>query len=254
MLTNIKYFVLSIMLLASILMNGGVLAGPPYISNDPVPVDYKNFQIYLFAMGNKTNTSVNIQAPFVEVDYGIFPEFEINMQMGIDSNNHQTQHQNGMGVGDVQLGMTYRFLQETEYLPQLGFLPAVFIPMGDNNRGFGNGRPYYTLQCWGQKSLKQWIVNFGGGYVNNPPPAGLNYFLGGLLIQNVLNEYLTVGGEFFSQGANNETNGSTIIANAGVTYSLSKHTTIVFSAGHSIKGMEALVAYLGFQWCFEAGC
>lgn len=251
---NIKYFIIRITIVTSILLMGDVFAGPPYISNDPVPISYKNFQLYFFALGNKTNTGSNIQAPYFEVDYGIFPEFEANITLGIDSNISQKQQQNGMGIGDVQLGMTYRFLQETKYLPQLGILPAVFIPTGDNYRGLGNGRPYYSLQCWGQKSLNQWIINFGGGYVYNPPPAGFNYFLGGLLIQNVLNDYLTVGGEIFSQGATNEINGATMIADVGVTYTLTKNTNFVFSAGHSIKGMQAFVTYIGIQWCFEAGC
>ena len=38
------------------------LAGPPYVSDDPEPTDYKHFEIYAFGSGTKTTDGTSGQA------------------------------------------------------------------------------------------------------------------------------------------------------------------------------------------------
>lgn len=249
-----KSFIKHSIFLAIVLMVSHAWAGPPFLTNNPEPVSYKNTQLILFEFSDKTPTYTNIQAPFLEVDYGLLPQLEVNMTLGIDSNISQPYHQNGMGFSDIELGMTYRFLQETEYLPQIGFLPAIFIPTGESYRGLGNGHTYYQLCLWGQKTLRTWTVSFGGGYVYNHAATAFNYWISGLLLQKNVNSALTLGAEIYYQGATYQGIPSTTIANVGGTYNFTTRTALLFSAGHSVKGMQDVVTYVGLQWCLDEGC
>ena len=43
------------------------------------------------------------------------------------------------GYGDTELGVKYRFIQETDVSPQVGFFPLLEIPTGSADRGLGTG-------------------------------------------------------------------------------------------------------------------
>src|SRR5258708_2371617 len=75
----------SILLAISSLLSASILAGPPFLTDDPVPVNYQHFKIISFATGGKSNSEINIQAPAVEIDYGLIPNLEINITIPINS-------------------------------------------------------------------------------------------------------------------------------------------------------------------------
>jgi hypothetical protein len=224
------------------------LAGPPFLSDDPVPVDYKHSQITIFSSTTDTDET-NIQAPSIKLGYGIIPNLEINATILIATNiPHQHDDPSATGLGDLQLGSTFRFLQETDFLPQIAFIPTYFLPTGNSQRGLGNGRAYLSLPLWAQKSWKVWTLDFGGGYQLNPASGQWNNVFAGIVLQRNMNEKLTLGGEIYFQGATSAENPSTTIFNVGGTYNLTKQLSFLLSAGHSVIGMSDFVTYVGFQW------
>src|ERR1700681_4264031 len=52
------------------------LAGPPYVSDDPEPTDYKHFEIYTFSNGTATNGDIS-GATGVDFNYGAAPDLQL---------------------------------------------------------------------------------------------------------------------------------------------------------------------------------
>ena len=68
------------------------------------------------------------------------------------------------GLGDIELGVKYRFLSETARRPQIGIFPMLEVPSGDPRRGLGNGQVWARLPLWLQKSSGPWTTYGGAGY------------------------------------------------------------------------------------------
>ena len=68
-------------LIASALFLGPppALAGPPFLTDDPAPVEYKHSEFYVFSTYDKTNDGKDITAPAFEYNYGAFPETQLHI-------------------------------------------------------------------------------------------------------------------------------------------------------------------------------
>jgi hypothetical protein len=67
------------------------------------------------------------------------------------------------GLGDIELGIKYRFVQETKHRPMIGTFTMFEIPTGSAARGLGVGKTWYKLPLWVQKSFGPWTTYGGGG-------------------------------------------------------------------------------------------
>jgi len=226
-----------------------LFAGPPFLTDDPNPTDYKHVELYPAMILNRINSNYSINIPSLEVDYGLVPNVEIDITVtGTANLPCHAQDPRQYGLGDTQLGSVFRFIKETEHMPEISFSPSITLPTGDENRGLGNGRPSKTLPFWAEKSWGSWTLDTGGGYTLNSAPTMLNYFFGGVLIQREINKKITLGGEIFSQGSVAQDEKATTIVNFGGSYSFTDTFNLLFSAGHSIIGANNLVSYIGFEW------
>ena len=81
--------------------------------------------------------------------------------------NYSPQAGLSVGYAYTELGLKYRFVQETENFPQIGIFPIVEIPTIKNNE-FGNGMTQVYIPVWAQKSWGNLTTYGGGGYWINP--------------------------------------------------------------------------------------
>ena len=81
------------------------------------------------------------------------------------------------GYGDTELGVKYRFVQETTYCPQIGVFPLLEAPTGDEKTGLGTGHLQAFLPVWLQKSFGQWLTYGGGGYWINPGTGNRDWWV-----------------------------------------------------------------------------
>jgi hypothetical protein len=128
-----------------------VIAGPPFLTDDPQPVDYQHWEAYLFATGDHARDGYAINGPAVEVNYGVLPETQLHLivpMTTVGGSGAPTVS----GLGDMEFGIKYRFVHETNDWPQIGTFPMIEIPTGDADRGLGNGRAWFRLPIWAQKS------------------------------------------------------------------------------------------------------
>ena len=56
------------------LLSSPAIAGPPYITDDPGPVDYQRWEFYAFSQGGRANGETSGVAPSCDCNYGILPD------------------------------------------------------------------------------------------------------------------------------------------------------------------------------------
>lgn len=224
-------------------------AGAPFITNDPVPATFRGTDIYLFSNLNKTN--IVIEEPYlnlaaVEADWGFLPDFQVSIVIPYAWAN--TSIHASHGWGDIQLGITYRFVEETPQLPHIALAPQMTLPTGDVDDNLGNGQISFQLPIWFQKSWGPWTSYGGGGWAFNAAPGQRNYPFAGWLLQKDLSKALTFGLEIFSEGAVSDTGRASTAINAGGNYNVTEQFSLLFSAGHSIIGQQRVLGYIGILW------
>ncbi len=224
-----------------------VLAGPPFLTDDPEPVDYHHWEAYIFSTYARSFDATAIQGPALEFNVGAARNLQLHLVVPWAWNQPRgTMRQSGLG--DVELGFKYRFLQETGDSPQMGIFPMVELPTGNASRGLGNGQAWFKIPLWMQKSWGPWTTYGGGGWAINHAPGQRNYAFGGWLLQRDLSKELTLGGELFAQGADSQAARGFVVANIGGFVNFTPAFSLLFSAGGSVRGARQTVAYLGLYW------
>ena len=239
--------IISLAVCLNLLLAARTLAGPPFLTDDPEPVDYQNWEAYLFANGDHASGAYSINGPAVELNYGVLPDTQLHLVVPMT-----TVGGSGVpavyGLGDTEFGIKYRFVHETNGWPQIGIFPMVELPTGDTDRGLGNGRAWFRLPLWMQKSWGDWKTYGGGGAALNSAPGQRDYPFGGWLLQRKLGEHLTLGAELFAQGAAADGDQGFAALNVGSSYNVNEHFSLLFSAGHSVAGDEHTLWYFGLYW------
>ncbi|MDE3099575.1 MAG: hypothetical protein KGJ88_08870 [Verrucomicrobiota bacterium] len=224
-----------------------LLAGPPFMTDDPEPVDYRHWEFYFFGQGDHTPGGFNINGPAVELNYGVLPDTQLHLVAPAITTSADGASTAG-GLGDTELGIKYRFVHETDRLPQIGIFPMAELPTGDADRGLGNGRTWFRLPLWVQKSRGPWTTYGGGGAALNSAPGRRNYPFGGWLLQRDFGRRLTLGAEIFAQGADTDADHGFATLNAGGYYNVTQHFSVLFSAGHTVAGDTHTFWYFGLYW------
>jgi len=74
------------------------------------------------------------------------------------------RHGSESGVGDTNLDLGYRFLDETDSLPEMSVHGGIKIPTADEDKGLGTGEMDYQLGVELVKELGGWSVDLGMDY------------------------------------------------------------------------------------------
>ncbi len=248
-----KYYLFLVLFLFNLLCATSVLAGSPFLTDDPETVEYKHHEVYLFSAVDKTNDSNIVQGPALEYNYGVVPNLQLHVIAPFEYFGPLQDDFSQYGFGDMELGAKYRFLTETNSHPQIGIYPAVELSTGETDRGLGNGRTWYKLPMWLQKSWGTWTVDGGGGYALNSSPGMRNYGFGGLLLQREFGEHFSLGGEIFAQQSSAVDQRGFTLFNLGGSYNFTSNFSLLFSFGHTFTGQRNAVAYLGLYWTWGPG-
>ena len=226
--------------------------GPPFVTDDPEPVELHHWEVYFFSIYNHTKDSDFAQIPAIEVNYGIFPETQLHI-IAPGAYDHEPGVGTHFGYGDTELGVKYRFLKETDYLPQAGIFPLVELPTGDSGRGLGNGQTQIFIPIWLQKSFgkdKEWTTYGGGGFWYNPGPEHANFFRFGWELQRDLSEHVTLGGEIYHETPDEQGGHGHTAFNLGGFLNFDEHNHFLFTAGRDLDGPTHFACYIGYQFTF----
>jgi hypothetical protein len=232
-----------------ILAAGLVRAGPPFITDDPEPVEYRHWEVYLASILNHGEGLWSGTSPHVEVNYGAVSNLQLHViaPLAFSAPSDSATH---FGYGDTEVGVKYRFLQETTNFPEVGVFPLLEVPTGEEKNGLGTGHLQAFLPIWLQKSFGQWTTYGGGGYWVHPGAGNRDWWYAGALLQRQMTTNLAVGVEFYRETAQVVGGRPNTSFNLGSIYDFSEHHHLMFSAGHSIQGPGTFQAYLAFQFTF----
>jgi len=238
-----------LLLFAAVVLVAGMMpayAGPPFKTDDPVPVPYQHWEYYISSVDTYAGHSWSGTLPHVEVNYGIVRGMQFHLLVPL---NYATQPHQPMqyGYADTELGVKYCFLKETKNRPQVGVFPIVEVPTVTNNT-FGNGEVKTFLPVWAQKSWNQLTTYGGVGYQINPGPGNRNSTFAGWELQYDFSKTVTLGGEIYYQSAGTDESQSTTGFDLGGFVNFSEKTHLLFSVGHSVAHASIFRSYLGLQW------
>jgi Putative MetA-pathway of phenol degradation len=227
-----------------------LLAGPPFLTDDPEPVDYDHWEINNYSSSVFAKGATFAAAPGSDINYGILPEIQahVNVALAVSSTSGDGT---SYGPGDLELGVKYRFLdaKPEDWWPQIAVYPFLDLPTGDASRGLGTGSVHAFLPLWLQKSFGKWTAFGGGGYWFNPGPGNRDYwFAGGVLMRQVTGE-LQLGVELYHE-TKSSTNApgtpgfpigteDTTGFNIGGIYDFDKTYHLLFSAGRGLENAAA---------------
>lgn len=225
------------------------IAGPPFLTDDPEPVGLGHFELYTFGTGDSSSAARSTVGPALEFNAGVLPNTQFHLVAPYAS-FAPPDGAKMTGYGDTEIGIKYRFVQETASRPQIGIFPMAEVATGDAPAGLGNGRTWFRLPVWIQKSWGPWKTYGGGGVALNSAPGAQNYGFGGWLIQRDLSSKITLGAEAFTQGANAIGGSGYTVYNVGGYYNPSSQLSVLFSVGHSLAGEQHAIHYLGLYYTF----
>ena len=224
-------------------------AGPPYVTDDPEPVEYKHWEVYLATQTTHEPDSTAGTLPHVEVNYGALPDVQLHVIAPLAFSSSSGSSRN-FGYGDTELGIKYRFQEETVSTPQLGIFPIVELPTGSTKKDLGSGHTQVFLPLWIQKKIGEWTTYGGGGYWLNPGTGNKNYWLIGWMVQNQITKTLALGAEVYHTTPQEIHGESKTALNVGLVWDLNEEQHILASAGPTLSGPKGYQTYLAYQLTF----
>jgi hypothetical protein len=221
---------------------GFAWAGPPYLTDDPEPVELGHWEFYAASQWSVARHAANGTSPHIEVNYGALPELQLHVIVPAVlalASGQPAQY----GPGDVELGAKYRFVDEGERRPQIGTFPLVLVPTGSAARGLGSGHVEVFVPIWLQKSFGPWTTYGGGGLrIASAERDGV----AGWLLQRALAGAVSVGAEAY---VTVPTNGSDVEVrvDVGLVVNFSSLHHLLVSGGPAFGGEARAQAYLAYQ-------
>lgn len=235
--------------------------GPPFQVDDPVPVEFKHYEFYVFGSTDGTPAEMDYAGPAFEFNWGAVPRVQLHAVLpwgGIRPFNNQTYAPTGIGPSqtgliDMEFGVKLAIIKETKKIPQIGTFTMLELPTGNADKGLGVGKAWYKLPLWIQKNQGKWLFDGGAGETMVPQTDYRNFPYGGFLVKREVNKKLELAAEVFSHGGEGvaapPTRASTMIDGGGYWQLKGEDfMQLLFAYGHSIAGETENYAYLGLYW------
>lgn len=240
----VRFFIYAILVLY--FFPYSIIAGPPFRTDDPEPVEYHHWEFYCASQITVTPNDFSGTLPEIEINYGIFPETQMHVIVPF-SINHPFAGNSAYGQGDIELGLKYRFMKETSSTPQFGIFPLIELPAGNAEKGLGPGKTQVFFPLWFQKSWGKWTTYGGGGCLVTLMSDPANSWFIGWEGQHDFSEVFTAGAEVFSAIVPSESPENEVGFTIGVIVNLSDNHHFLFSAGRDIAGHNDLSLYAAYQ-------
>jgi len=240
-----------IMMFAALLVLLPVMAycGPPFTTDDPDPVEFRHWEVYLFGQFIRDTQDINAIVPGLEVNYGLFPEAQIHFIFpgGFSGSRYGNLDYK---YGSTEIGLKYRFIKETDNFPQVGTFPHADIASGNIAAGTFSGNTQYFIPIWLQKSWGSVMSYGGGGYWINPGINNLDWWFLGWVLQCQIADNMAVGMEINYNTPQEKGMAYNNSINVGVIYDINKNHHLMVSLGSSMLGEQIYQGYAAYQLTF----
>jgi len=224
-----KRFVASLAVLGALARPA--LGGPPYVSDDPQPTDYRHFEIYLFTGGTSARGGTGGTAG-IDFNYGAAPDLQLTavVPFAFDS---VAAGGTSTGLDNIELAAKYRFLHQENFGWSVAFFPRLFLPAGSPE--LGERHVSLLLPVWVGKDWGEWSTFGGGGCEINRGGDSQNFCLMGWALTRQVLPDLQIGAEPYRQTADTRGGRDSAGVGAGVIYDLGEHDHLMASFGPGVQ-------------------
>ena len=211
-------------------------AGPPFLTDDPEPVERGHAEINLIAQATRTGAGRggSFQA---ELNLGCAHETQCHVAVPV-ATERPIGGPSRTGLGDAEIGAKLRFLDRPDDGWSAAVYPTLFVPTGDVHRGLGNGRAQLLLPLWVQRSVGAWNLDLGTSLLVDPAPAARNSWYTGLLAQRSFGDRLSVGAEVFHRGSPAIGERASSGFNVGAIVHVADHQNLLLSLGRGLTNVD----------------
>ena len=216
-------------LFAALVITGAVpaRAGPPYLTDDPVPTDSGHWEIYGFTAGEGRRSDVDADLGS-DINFGAAEGVQLTATLPL-SFSHDGQGGWRGGTGDAELAVKYRFLNDEKSGLSAAIFPRAILPSSGIE---SHEHTRLLLPVWAEKDFARGTSLFGGGgYEFNPGSGNRNFWQAGVALTHELSKIVSIGGEVAWQ--QRDSSGETARTSAGIgsIVKLSDHYALLFSGG-----------------------
>ena len=225
-----------------------VFAGPPFVTDDPEPVDYQHWEFYIASQDSQLGGDWSGTAPHFEINYGAAPDLQLHLiaPLGYDSPPTGAAH---YGLADLEIGAKYRLCKKTTGCLGWGFFHAncpraarttrlaMAICRPSCGSGFkragGLGRSTVAVIT---ASIPSVAIKIGAFSVPCEKQVLPNVLIGAEVFHQTVyqTDFPNVGTAF----------------NIGMVINFNEHQHLLFSAGRSIDGPIGFQCYVAYQFTF----
>jgi hypothetical protein len=202
------------------------IAGPPYLTDDPIPTDLGHWEIYAFSTGEGFGSSLDDETG-VDLNYGPIEGVQLTATLPMAISHDAAGWRSG--TGDVELAVKYRFVHDEAHGFSAAIFPRVILP---TSTIASHEHAQLLLPVWVGKDFKGGTSLFGGGsYEVNPGTGNRNFWQAAVAVTQDVGKNLNVGAEVTRQGPDTTDGTAQTRAGIGAILQLSKHEALLFSGG-----------------------
>lgn len=172
-------------------------AGPPYLTDDPVPTDTGHWEIYAFAAGEGRHSVVGGETG-VDLNYGPVKDIQLTATLPLAFSHDGTDGWR-TGTGDLELGVKYRFFNDERSGFSAAIFPRAILPTSNIA---SDEKTRFLFPLWLQKDFGGGTSLFGGGgYLVNPGRGNRGFWQAAAALTHDINDKWSVGAELAHQGS-----------------------------------------------------
>jgi hypothetical protein len=206
---------------------GPAIAGPPYLTDDPVPTDTGHWEIYAFTAGEGHRSTIDEEAG-LDLNFGPIQDVQLTATLPLGFSHTPVEGWRG-GTGDVEFGIKYRFVHEEKAGFSAAIFPRAILPTASHAPG---EKARFLLPLWLGKDFKDGTSLFGGGgYEINPGAGNRDFWQAAIAVTQDLGKATSLGAEIIRQGPDSVGGSHQTRAGVGSIIKLTEHDNLLLSGG-----------------------
>jgi hypothetical protein len=221
-------------------------AGPPFITDDPEPVEGNHWEVNYAVSKTWRTSGSSAGAPSVDINYGFSPNIQLHAQPKYAyETDGQDKHS---GLDNTEVGVKYRFLNQ-QYRNanwMLGIYPMVQLPTGSSTLGESRGKVQAFLPMWLQRNSDDLTIYGGIGYRLNQYLESKNSWFSGITALYRFTNQLQLGGEVFHETSASIGEQGASGFNMGGIYNVNNNYHLLFSMGKGLSNVGSTNQFSGY--------
>ena len=200
-------------------------AGPPYVTDDPVPTELGHWEIYSFFDGAIDRGEVAGATGF-DLNYGPVPGVQLTATLPLAVT---TDPRLKVGIGDLEAGIKYRFFEDQRSGISIAVFPRVILPSS------GSGKTSILLPVWAGINRGNWSLFVGGGYHLRYGRDNKNSAFEAVALTHQIGKQLSLGAEVAHEGADVLGGHGQTVIGAGAVIGLNRTFSLLLSGGPIVE-------------------